>query len=321
MNLPRQMSIAAMCLSACLAHAAGVAFIEVSAGPDGPALHGAVWTPCATSASTIAPGPMTRAGVKDCAVAGVSLPLVVVSHGTGGSALGHHDTTEALADAGFVVAAINHPGDNFQDLSRQQGLSAFGTRPVDLRRLVDFMLRNGAGQARIDAARVGVFGFSRGGYTSLVAVGAVPDFASRPDLCPTLDANPMCMALRRGERPPAPVPDARLKVAVVVDPLSLFDAAGLAGVTVPVQLWASEFGGDGVTPDSVAALRRALPAAPDWHVAIGAGHFAFLAPCSPAMAHALPEICRDPAGFDRVAFHRDFNARVVAFFRRHLMPD
>ena len=36
-----------------------------------------------------------------------SLPLVVMSHGTGGSFLGHFDTAMALADAGFVVVAMN----------------------------------------------------------------------------------------------------------------------------------------------------------------------------------------------------------------------
>jgi hypothetical protein len=31
-----------------------------------------------------------------------------------------------------------------------------------------------------------------------------------------------------------------------------------------------------------------------------------------------PQICTDAAGFDRVAFHRQFNAGVLAFFRTHL---
>ena len=54
-------------------------------------------------------------GVKDCPVTGAKLPLVVFSHGTIGWFGGHHDTAAALADAGFVVAAINHPGDNAKD--------------------------------------------------------------------------------------------------------------------------------------------------------------------------------------------------------------
>jgi hypothetical protein len=34
-----------------------------------------------------------------------------------------------------------------------------------------------------------------------------------------------------------------------------------------------------------------------------------------------PRFCTDPAGFDRAAFHRDFNASVVRFFRDHLAGD
>jgi hypothetical protein len=53
--------------------------------------------------------------------------------------------------------------------------------------------------------------------------------------------------------------DARVRAAVVVDPLNLFDEAGLRGVQVPVQLWASALGGAGVTLADVKAVRAALP--------------------------------------------------------------
>jgi predicted dienelactone hydrolase len=32
----------------------------------------------------------------------------------------------------------------------------------------------------------------------------------------------------------------------------------------------------------------------------------------------VPDICTDPPGFDRAAFHKDFDARVLAFFRKTL---
>jgi predicted dienelactone hydrolase len=48
-----------------------------------------------------------------------------------------------------------------------------------------------------------------------------------------------------------------------------------------------------------------------------AAHFAFVI-CPPAMAKAVPEFCTDAPGFDRVAFHKEFNAAVLAFFRTHL---
>jgi hypothetical protein len=100
-----------LCLAATLAQAAGFRFIEVPADTDGPALTGAMWYPCPEPPGEIAVGILTVRGVKDCPISGDKLPLVVVSHGRGGSFVNFHDTAETLADAGFTVAAINHPGD------------------------------------------------------------------------------------------------------------------------------------------------------------------------------------------------------------------
>jgi len=58
----------------------------------------------------------------------------------------------------------------------------------------------------------------------------------------------------------------------------------------------------------------------EYHVVPNAAHFAFLAPCLPALARELPEICTDRPGFDRVAFHRQFDVEVLAFFRKRLKP-
>jgi len=46
-----------------------------------------------------------------------------------------------------------------------------------------------------------------------------------------------------------------------------------------------------------------------------------LPPCSPQLAANLPRFCTGPRGFDRTAFHRDFDASVVGFFRERLVSD
>jgi predicted dienelactone hydrolase len=64
---------------------------------------------------------------------------------------------------------------------------------------------------------------------------------------------------------------------------------------------------------------RNLPAKHEYHVVPNAGHFAFVL-CPPAWAKAepKPEFCTDAPGFDRGAFHKEFNAELLAFFRTHL---
>jgi hypothetical protein len=93
----------------------------------------------------------------------------------------------------------------------------------------------------------------------------------------------------------------------------------------PIQLWQSERSGEDitggeVTPEFVSAIDRDLPVKPDRHVVSGAGHFAFLPPCTAELSKKLPRICTDRPGFDRAAFHANLNAAVLEFFRKHLAP-
>ncbi|MEN4922227.1 alpha/beta hydrolase [Achromobacter spanius] len=318
-QLSHFLAAAALVLAAGPSNAAGFQRLNLPMDQNGPGLQGAVWTPCAEPAGEIKVGRVDIAGVQGCKLPDGRYPLIVMSHGSGGSYLSHHDTAAALADAGFVVAAINHVGDNAQDRSRQGYLSIFSTRPREIRRLIDYMTAAWPEKSGLDPDRIGFFGFSRGGYTGLVLAGAVPDFRAGLAICQAQPALPMCRDIAAGKVPQQPYPqDARIKAAVIADPLNAFPGDALKAVSIPVQLWASERGGDGVDPASVQAVRAGLGAAPDFQAARGAGHFAFLAPCSPLQADASPQICGDAPGFDRPGFHRELNARVAEFFKTRL---
>jgi predicted dienelactone hydrolase len=290
------------------ASAAGFRPIDIPADGDGPAIHGGMWSPC------VEPPAEAGRGVRDCPIVGDRLPLVVISHGRGGTFNGHRDTAGTLADAGLVVAALNHPGDTATDMSRTAELSVFVERPTDIKRLIDFMLAGSPAAAKIDPQRIGFFGFSRGGYTGLVLVGAEPHFLSGGRLC---QQSPQLCAEMRGK----PLThDPRIKAAVIADPLAVFfDTDSYAAVKAPVQLWASEKGGDGVEPHVIAAVDKNLPAPHEFHVVPNSSHFAFLTPCPPEMAQNRPELCTDPPGFERIAFHKQLNADMLAFFRKQLV--
>ena len=300
--------------------AVGIQALNVPAQGSSPPLSGAVWYPCATAPSPTLVGPFVLSVSKDCPIDGTKLPLIVVSHGRTGSFMSHRDTAQALADAGFVVAAISHPGDNAQDSSRTDELSVFVERAADIRRLVDYLLDSWNHASVIDPNRIGVFGFSRGGYTGLVIVGADPYFRRDLRMCAG-KTGPLCEEVHQGKLAPL-AHDTRIKAAVIADPLAVFFTKDSFGdVRVPIQLWRSEQGGDGVTPDSVALIAESLPVKPDFHTVANARHFAFLPPCSAAAATQMSDLCSDPQGFDRADFHRQFNASVVEFFRYALRRD
>jgi predicted dienelactone hydrolase len=204
-------------------------------------------------------------------------------------------------------------------MSRSDDLAAFVERPTDIKRLIDFMLQASSVATKIDPQRIGFFGFSRGGYTGLVLLGANPDWAVVTEFCQQSSSH-ACEQIRRKEFPTEPLAhDVRIKAAVIADPLAImFSHASFAAIRVPVQLWQSQRGGDGVLPEHVAAVDKNLPAPHEYHVVPNSSHFALLTPCPPAVAQARPELCTDAPGFDRVAFHKEFDAEVLAFLRRHL---
>lgn len=309
----------ALCCLGSFAKAAGIQLLQ-----SDPALSGAIWYPCAAEPTHVTLSGLSVGadfdlkGAKDCPVTGAKLPLIIFSHGRGGFFGQQHDTAEALADAGFVVAAINHPGDTFSDSSRRDTLSVWGSRPADIVRLLDFLLNDWKERAVIDPAKVGFFGFSLGGATGLVLMGVKPDFARIASFCK--ETTGACAELHNGDTPPAAIQDARIRTAVIVDPApGVLTRDNLAVVKAPFQFWRSQFGGPGVGDGSgTARVAEGLPGKPDIHV-VPAGHFAFLAPCSAELAAAIPRICTDtPAGFDRAGFHREFNAAVVKYFHEQL---
>lgn len=98
----------------------------------------------------------------------------------------------------------------------------------------------------------------------------------------------------------------------------MFSSEGLKDVSVPVQLWRAEHDERATFPYNTEAVFGALPEKPDYQLVADAGHFVFLTPCTERQARAVPALCRDEGGFDRVAFHETFNADVLAFFRKEL---
>lgn len=314
-------------LAAATAHAAGLKFIQVPADAAGPAINAAMWSPCASPPGAVKIKGFLVPAVPDCPIVGEKLPLVVISHGYGGWYLDLHDMAETLADAGFVVVAINHPHANHADMSQANGLGVLRQRPIDIKRTIDFMLGASVDSAKIDPQRVGFYGFSQGGYAGLVIGGANPDFNKLPPRCsdPTAIGCPPAGQPKpaRKQLPPEMLThDPRVRAIVVADPLSVVfqTADSVKDIKVPLQLWSSQFGGDAVSPVDVKRLAGLLPRTPDFHVVPNAVHFSFLASCHKG-AGKPSDLCIDRPGFDRVAFHKTFDADVLAFFRQHLVDD
>lgn len=303
-------------------HPVGFQLVSV-ADPGRPPLQIGIWYPADTTPWPKLTGSIVQFVANDAPVKGAKLPLVVISHGMAGSLSSHADTALALADAGFVVAAPLHRGDNYRDQSAIGKPAWFADRARHVHLTIDYMLKAWRDRGRIDAGRIGVFGFSAGGTTALIAVGGEPDLGSVAEHC--AKAPEFACQLWRAKKvdyaaPIAFVHDPRIKAAVVIAPGMGFAFApdGLGAVHVPVQLW-NGAEDESVPPATNAeVVRRALGNRAEWHLVPKASHFSFIVPCGPAALIAPKILCSERPGFDRRAFHKSFDAAVVAFFKAKL---
>jgi predicted dienelactone hydrolase len=307
----------------------GFSELRVANGDETPLVVG-VWYPTGAAAQEHPLGTYVQTVAPDAPVAGERLPLIVMSHGNGSTYQNHYDTGIALAKAGFVAAAVSHTGDTHDDQSRALFMM---DRPQHIHRLIDYMLAEWPDRARIDAGRIGMFGFSSGAFTALVAVGGVPDLSlteaharAHPDyydaqIAKRSGATPETIAMLHSKLPPSTwVHDQRIKAAVVAAPALgyTFGREGLKDITVPIQLWRAADDHILPHPDYAEAVRIALPSPPEFHLVDNADHFDFLAPCTDLLRRIAPAICVSREGFDRIAFHQTFNAEVVRFFEETL---
>jgi predicted dienelactone hydrolase len=216
-----------------------------------------------------------------------------------------------------------HPGDNFLDQSAVGSAKWLADRNRQLRTATDYMLGAWPQHAHIDPHRIGAYGFSAGGFTVLVAVGARPDLAVIPGHCarqPEIVCQILAQARSPLLQPGAPIaepqPDPRIRAAVVAAPglgFTMADAA-LAQVKAPVQLWDAGQDANVEYATNTRVVREGLGARAEYHSVAGASHMSFLAPCP----GGPPFLCADAAGFDRKAFHASMNASVIDFFNRNL---
>jgi predicted dienelactone hydrolase len=307
--------------------ATNVGFQEVmiANGAESPLVAG-IWYPADGTAEAHSLGSFTQTVALGATVKGRRLSLVVISHGGAGWYGGHYDTTLALARAGFVVAAVSHAGDTFDDQSKVVQL---WRRPDQIHRLLDYMLDAWSQRGSLDATRVGAFGFSNGGFTVLVAAGGIPDLSKVGPFCVAHPRQDLCQAMKHAGIDPlfgtdvpvgAWVHDRRIKAVVIAAPAFgfAFGRAGLSRIRVPIQLWRAADDRHQPSPYYDETVRTDLPTPPEYHVVPNAGHYDFLPPCDARLSQSRPDICRSLPAFDREAFHRRFNAEVVRFFQATL---
>ena len=267
----------------------------------------------------VAEAPMVAAPVK--------LPLVLLSHGTGGSTSTLGWIAEHLAAHGYLVAAVEHFGNTYGNDTPEGGIAQW-RRPLDLSRVLDALLADARFAPRIDAGRVGAAGMSSGGYTVIALAGAIYHPERMGSHCrdePALkgcrpDARAIFEALPDGDAASLSYKDPRFRAVFAIAPAlgPAFAAEDLADIKIPVAIVASAK--DEWVPLAENAERYAkLIAGAKLTVLPDGGHFSFLSTCNEEGRNRAKAICidSDPT-VHRAAIHAQVEPLVLDFFDTHL---
>lgn len=255
--------------------------------------------PTKEPSAPIAFGPYTMDACMNAKLLEGGFPLVLISHGSGGSHLLYRTISTHLAKNGFIVAMVEHYGNNRNDNELENTKENLILRPKHISLTIDKLLSDSFFGKHIINDKVAVIGHSMGGYTALALAGGIP-------------------RTREGKKIET-TSDQRIKAIVLLAPGAGWFMNGLDNVTIPILMLTAEH--DSITPAwNAETVLKSIPneSLVTFRQVANAGHFSFLSPFPESMRNPKFLPSTDPEGFEREKFHVQLPKEILAYLNKEL---
>lgn len=249
-----------------------------------------------------------------------AFPIVLFSHGMGGTDRAQAWLGAKLAARGAIVVMVNHPNSTWGDFDMVKGVRHW-TRAADLTTVLDVLGKDKSLGHHIDVTRVMAAGFSYGGWTALSLggvtgnldglVAACSDHIDTMEACDKLMSDKVGLPRQDAVLWNASYADPRITMVVAIDPgfvwgLDRKDIAALVPGTILIGLGDKDTRMQATDFDE-SGLAALIPDAQITQLA-PAFHFSAMPLCKPDGAAILEDerddpVCTDPIGTDREAVH------------------
>ena len=273
--------------------------------------------------------------VRDAKTIKGQYPLVLFSHGNGGSRLSMEWLAQSLVKSGYIVAAVDHWGNTHDNKIGIEFLKPW-ERPLDITSILTRLLEDQTFGKSINPDRIGALGFSFGGHTVITLAGAVTDYPALlnytkteeglkdlsnirefPNLADLINGTSL---LEMTENLPA-LKDPRIKSFFAISPgtaQGFKDKSQFKDVTDPIFIVGCQ--ADKVTPViRYARYYHSFISQSDYFEFGGeVGHYVMLAEANDAVKKEAPAVFVDHPSVHRNEVHQKVTELATNFFNRNL---
>jgi predicted dienelactone hydrolase len=276
---------------------------------------------------------LRQATVRNGKLPASKLPLILLSHGTGGGRLTLEWLAQALANSGCIVAAVDHYGNTYEFKIPLEFVKPW-ERPLDISFALTSLLNNPEVGPLIDQQKVGATGFSFGGYTMIALAGAKLDFEQArnyykttgrkeleipefPGLVKLLDDS----SLIADSKHVRPLKDKRIKAFFSISPALGFGFIRKDQVTdIKGALYIVGSQSDSIAPVKTNArhYHQLISKSKYTELPGKTGHYVMLGEAIDAVKKEAPIYFTDDPSVNRHAIHLQMDSLAVKFFRTEL---
>ena len=257
--------------------------------------------PTGIPSAPAAVGPYMMDISRDAPITEGAFPLILISHGNGGSYLLYRTISTHLAKNGYVVAMPEHHGNNTNGNELEGTDKNLTYRTRHLRLTMDAVSNDPRFKPGLRPDNVAIIGHSIGGCTALAMAGGIPGSRDRRSI--EVESDP------------------RVRALVLLAPATDWYLAdnSLRNVKVPILMF---FAGKDqlvlhcrpeVVLNGVADASQVT-----FKVIENAGHFSFISPFPPHMTNPGFPPSVDPEGFDRGKFHEELPGEIREYLDKNL---
>jgi predicted dienelactone hydrolase len=257
----------------------------------------------------------------------------MISHGTGGGRLTLEWLAQTLAQNGFIVAALDHWGNTYDNKIPLEFLKPW-ERPLDISFAITALLKDKDFSSIIDRQRIGATGFSFGGYTVIALGGGVLNYEALVNYHKSTDYKELELpefpglsryledsTLIEGIKQARPLKDSRIQAFMAISPAlgaGFIHKRQVKDIDRPLYIIGSQ--SDSIAPVATNArhFHKLISGSSYYEFGGKTGHYVMLNEANNDIKQSAPTYFVDDASVNRIQVHEQVSRLAVHFFNAHL---